>query len=97
VERLPFIKLWALGYEVAEIWWSAGKEIVPYHSIRAHIFLPTFENSPKIEFFEFCHEIGINQSSKLPLSILKSKKMLSCFIRVQESIEKTSIFTVLKI
>jgi len=31
---------------------------VPYNSIKAHVFFPTFENLPKIEFFEHYYEIG---------------------------------------
>ena len=32
--------------------------------IRAHVFFTTFKNSPKIEFFEFCFEIGFELKFK---------------------------------
>ena len=56
---------------------SAKKVIGSYHSIRAHVFFPTFENSPKIEFFA-------NGSSNFALSISKREKILSCLIDVKE-------------
>jgi len=48
--------------------------IVHYHSIRAHIFFPTFENSPKIEFFEFCFEIGFKLKFKPSSFNIKKEK-----------------------
>jgi len=56
---------------------------------RARVFFPTFENSPKIEFFEFCYEIGFELKFKpSSFNIEKEKKILSRLISVRESIEK---------
>ena len=42
--------------------------------IRAYAFFPTFKNSPKIEFFEFCFEIGFKLTFKLSSCNIKKEK-----------------------
>jgi len=65
---------------------TAEKVMVPYHSISAHEFFPTFENSPKIDFLKnFTKKLASNRSSNLPLPISKRRKILSCLIDVQNS------------
>ena len=76
----PFGALLALGPEgcaaSGKNWNLAEKGIFLISPIRANVIFTTFENSPKIEFFEFCYEIGFKLKFK-PSSFNIKKKINS--------------------
>ena len=69
---------------------TAGKVIVPYHSIRAHLFSSTFENSLKIEFFEFYYETSLVDRARRCQHLARCGLLRSALPHVTLSTRSTS-------